>query len=257
MDSFFARGENVKLGKGALFLDIDGDGYEFIGNANSIAMSADVTTAELFSSTEEAGSIVDRTRTRIRYTVTPSINEYTLRNLQLFLAGELGTKNQSSNATDTFNISDVVQGRYYDVGARQITGVSVTKGSDALTEGTDYEVNGEFGVVHIFASAPGVADGDDLVVHFSTPAKAIKQVNIAVSGQITAKLLYLADDANNSANPAKDRLELWKVDIQPDGELNLISDDYGAFSLQMTVLGDSTNHPTQPYGTLDRIAAAF
>lgn len=254
--TFPARGENVKLGKGSLFLDLDGDGYEFVGNCNSIAIASDITTQELYSSTEKSGALLDRTTSRVRYTLTPSINEFTLTNLKLFLRAEPASKAQTADAVATANLTDIVQGRYYDLGARQITDFSLTKGSDTIAASGNYEVNLEFGVLHIFASAPDLADGDDLVAHFNRPAKTIQQLRIATAGQAVAKLLYLADDANNAANPAKDRLECWRVDVAPDGELNLISDDYGTFSLSMTLLTDSTNHPDDPYGTLDRINPA-
>jgi hypothetical protein len=256
MNSFPGRGENVKLGKGALFLDLDAKGYEFVGNCTSVAVASDITKQELYSSTEASGALLDSTTSRVKYTITPVISEFTLTNLKLFLKAQENDKPQTADTGDTFAITNAKLGRYYDVGKRQISGVTVSKGSVEVAASGNWEVNEEFGVVHLFANATDVDDDDDLVVNFESPELTIQQLRIATAGQAIAKLLYLADDANNAANPAKDRLECWRVDVAPDGELNLISDDYGSFSLSMTLLTDAANHPDEPYGTLDRINAA-
>jgi hypothetical protein len=94
-----------------------------------------------------------------------------------------------------------------------------------------------------------------LVVTFNKPELTITKLRIGTQSQQIARLVYLSDDANSAGNSSKDRLELWKVDVAPEGDLQLISDEYGAFTLTMAVLTDGANHPDDPYGTLDRIEA--
>lgn len=258
---FPARGSYVKLGKGSLLLDIYDDsgnlqGYNFVGNANSVSLSAEVEDVELFSSTEASGPLIDRAVLRTSYTLTVSLNEFTMKNLELFLKGESASKAQAIVSQETVNFLSVVQGRYYDVGYRQITDVVVMQGTDTMVEGVDYSLNSEFGVVSVIVGG-GIADGDDIAVTFAAPALTINQVRLSRKSSATAKLLYLADDANTQGTSAKDRLEVWKVDVAPDGELNLIGDDYGAFSLTMAILSDSENHPNDPFGTLDRVGASL
>jgi hypothetical protein len=259
---FPARGENVKLGKGSLLMALldandDENGFDFAGNATSVAISSEITTQELYSSTEKTGALIDRARTRVKYTLTVGgLNEFTLFNLKMFLAGTDNAKSQGSDASVDKTLTNVKVGKYYDLGARRITGVTAVNGSDPLVSGTDYELNAEFGIFRILPDSILVADDDDPVVSFSQPALTIDQVRIARSGANVCHLLYLADDANSQGDAAKDRLEVWRVDVAPDGEMNLISEDYGAFSLTMAILSDATNHPNDPYGTLDRIAAA-
>lgn len=258
---FPASGQNVKLGKGALMLALlDANevenGFDFNGNANSISLASDITQVEIYSSTEAAGALLDSARTRIGYTLTASFNEFTMKNLEYCLAGTRNTKSQMIQTAIAVPFADVVAGRYYDTGYRRITDVIVykTPGSTPLVSGTDYVLEADSGLVKIIDGG-AIVNGDDIAIEFDAPALTIDQIRIAKSGPKIAHLLYLADDANTGGVAAKDRLEIWRVDVAPEGELQFISDDYGAFSLSMKVLTDSENHPDDPYGTLDRIVA--
>ena len=258
---FPANSGNVKLGKGSLLLalwDANGNtnGFDFSGNANSIELTAEPTNVEIFSSSQAAAPLLDRARTRISYTLTGSFNEFTMRNLEYFLAGERNTKTQNIGAAIPITFTDIVAGRYYQLGARQVTGVVAVKvpGSQVLVLGTDYTLNAEFGIIRFLDSAD-LSDDDDVLVEFDNPALSIDQIRVAQAGTKYAHLLYLSDDANTQGNSAKDRLEVWKVDVSPEGGLQFIGDEYGSFSLTMGVLDDSENHADDPFGTLDRVAA--
>lgn len=255
---FPARGENVKLGKGSLLLDLndtngDPTGLQFLGNATSVALTWDITQTELYSSTERSAGLVDRARTRAGLTVSAQLSEYTATNLKLhMLASETG-RTQNTATAATVNLADVSPGRYYELGYRRVTNVSVMNGSGpALVLDQDYELNAEFGVIHVLAGG-SVLEGDDLVVECDVPALEFTRLRVGTESQQIARLLYLADDANSAGAASKDRLELWRVDVAPDGELQLISDDYGSFTLTMAVLNDGANHPSEPYGTLERV----
>jgi hypothetical protein len=258
---FPANGENVKLGKGALMLDLYDEnsaptGLQFVGNATAIGLSTTIKNAELFSSTDAAAGLVARDRTSIAYEVTATLSEYTLNNLQLFLLGEQADAVQVGEAGEKI-LDGVMIGRYYELGARRVTDVVVNKGSgsDVMVSGTDYDVNSEYGVVFI-RTGGSLADEDYVRVSFTKPALTIKTIKIGkASGQL-ARLVYMADDANSKSKVSKDRLEIWKVDVAPNGELNLIGTDYGSFQLSMPVLDDGANHPDEPYGHLERAVAA-
>jgi hypothetical protein len=254
---FPARGENVKLGKGSLLLDLnDDDGVpqhlEFVGNATGVSLNWDITQVELYSSTERTAGLVDRARTRAGLTMSAVLNEFTLTNLRLHLLGEEATSNQSSGTSATANLNNVKLDHYYEIGSRQVTNVVVNDGSNNLTVDVDYELNSEFGVIHPLTGG-AIDEGDDLLVTFDKPALAFTSVRLGKKSQQIARVVYLADDANSAGAASKDRLELWKVDVAPDGELQLISDEYGSFTLTMAVLTDGANHPSEPYGTMTRV----
>lgn len=257
-----ADGTKVKLGKGSLLLDTltsggAHTGFDFMGNATSLTLSAEVTKAQLFSSTQQAAPLIAEAVTRIAYTLTVTLNEYNLNNLKKFLLGEDNVKTQAVGVNQTANFSgeQVVPGRYLDIGARQVTNVTVTRdGTDVLVADTDYILYSEFGLVKLIDGGAVVA-GDSISIEYDRPALTIDQVRIAKDSAPIVHLLYLADDANQDADGARDRLEIWRASCAPEGELNLISDEYGSFQLTMSVLSDASNHPNDPFGTLDRVRA--
>lgn len=257
-----ADGTKVKLGKGSLLLDTltsggAHTGFDFMGNATALTLAADVTKAQLFSSTQRSAPLIAEAVTRIAYTLTVTLSEFSLGNLRKFLLGESNAKNQAVavGTTANFTGAQVVPGRYLDVGSRQITNVVVTRdGTDILVADTDYILYSEFGLIKLIDGGAVIA-GDDIEVEFDRPALVIDQVRIAKESSPVCHLLYLADDANQDADGARDRLEIWRVSCSPEGEMNVISDEYGNFQLTMSVLSDAANHPNDPFGTLDRIRA--
>lgn len=257
---FPADGKKVKLGKGSLLLDqltTAGvkQGFEFVGNCTALTLSADVTTAELFSSTQASAPLVARAPTRTAYTITATLSEYTLANLRKFLLAEQSSKQQQSLQNNQAFINGVKQGRYYDIGARQITNVQVSVGSQLKVLNEDYTLNAEFGIIRPLVGG-SIPDDSMIVVDFTQPALTIDQLRIAQVAAPVCHLLYLSDDANQDGDAARDRLEIWRVNVAPEGELNLISDEYGSYQLTMAVLSDGENHPADPFGTLDRVRAA-
>lgn len=257
-----ANGQTAKLGKGSILLDTltaagAKTGFEFMDNAISLSISADVTKAELFSSTERSAPKIAEAVVRTAYTLVATLTAYTLNNLKKFLLGTSNVKNQAVGVSQTasFTGAEVVQGRYLDVGSRRITNVGLTRdNTDAMVEGDDYSVLAEFGLIKILEGG-AIQDGDDVDVEFDRPALVIDQVRIAREAASVCHLLYLADDANTDGVAAQDRLEIWRVSVAPEGEMNFISDEFGNFQLSMGVLSDAANHPNDPFGTLDRVRA--
>jgi len=253
---FPARGQNVKLGKGSLLLDYFNEngqptGLDFVGNMTGFSLTWDITQVEKYSSTERTGGLVARDRTRAGLTASAQCDEWTERNLRSYFLASAGSSDQELGTNQTANVNDVVVGRYYELGARRVTDVTVMNGSFEMTLNEDYELNAEFGILRPLPGG-GISDGDDLVVSFDKPALEITKLQLGTQSQQIARLLYLADDANSAGAAAKDRLEIWRVDVAPDGEVQLIGDDYGNFTLSMAVLVDAT-HPGEPYGKLERI----
>lgn len=259
---FPSEAGNVKLGKGSLLLDRLTDagvstGFSFVGDVSSLTLSAEKQEAEIYSSSQATAPLLKKATTRLAFNLSATLHEYTKENLQSFLLAEEAAKTQTLNnsASVTIAAASVFAGRIYDTGARRITNVVVTQdGTDVLTVDTDYIVYSEFGVVHLLTTG-AARDGVETVIEFDQPALEITQLRLLQQASPVVHLLFLADDANTDGAGSKDRLECWKCAIAPEGDLNLISDDFGSFQLSMSVQSDATNHPNDPYGTLDRIAA--
>lgn len=252
-----ARGEYVKLGKGSLLLDLlgpDGNplGLNFMGNASSVEFGSEPTQVELYSSTQASAGLVAKDVVRTAYTLTVSLNEYTLQNLELFLLGDQVTRTQAQATQQSKNIDGAVPGGYYELDARRVADVIVMAGTTELVAGTDYDINSEHGSLYVRPGSEIVTAATNLTVLFAAPELTVDQIRLGTVGTHTGRVLFLGNDVNQTRRPSRDRLELWKVDIAPNGALQLIGEDYGSFTLAMGVLSDEA-HPDSPYGILERV----
>jgi hypothetical protein len=257
--SFHANGENLKLGRGALFLAPWSGSTPpnsaalgtFVGNITSLEQSSENETREKYSSTEQSSPLLDSRVIRQKYSFVASLDEHTLLNMKLFMSGDATTVAQALSTVGTKTLTDVTVGDTYYVGARNITSVVVLEGTTAKTLNTDYLLDATLGLVTILGGS--IITGDDLVVNFDNPAATINKIRGGTVVSPTYKLTFQADDANADGNAANDRLTVWKVSVNADGAYPLVSDDYAAFGLRFEVLSDSANHPTEPFFILERV----
>ena len=255
-----ADGKQVKLGKGSLLLaPYTSEGLagplEFVGNVSALTLSAAITKAQLFSSTQSSAPLLAEAVTRTGYSITATLNEFRLANLKKFLLGQDNLKTQGAAAgqAKVFAANEVKAGGYLDLGVRRPTAVVVTReGTDVMVLGTDYTIIQEFGLIKLLTTG-GIQDGDEVEVEYTQPALEIDQIRIAKEGSPQCRLLYLSDDANVDGNSSKDRLEIWRVSVAPEGDLNLISDEYASFQLSLAVVSDGEGHPDDPFGNLERV----
>jgi hypothetical protein len=257
--SFSANGENLKLGRGALFLAPWSSGTapgaadfgKFVGNVTTLELTSTNETREKYSASEQSSPLIDRRVIRQAYELVAACDEHTMDNIKLFMSGDRTTVSQSSGTAATFALDNVIVGNTYYIGARNVTSVVVKEGATTLTAGTDYSVDAALGLVTILGG--GVADLDDLEVTFNKPAATIQKVRGGTTVSPTYKLVYQSDDANTDGNAAQDRLTVWKVSVAADGGYSFVGDDYSSFSLRFSVLSDSANHASEPFFVLERV----
>lgn len=258
--SFSANGENLKLGRGALFLAPWSGSTPpaasalgtFVGNITSLEQTSENESREKYSSTEQSSPLLDSRVIRQKYAFAASFDEHTMLNLKLFMSGDQTSVAQSLSTTGTITLTDVTVGDTYYIGARNVTNVVVLEGSVAKVLNTDYLLDATLGLITVLGTGT-VIDGDDLVVNFDQPAATIQKIRGGTTVSPTYKLTFQADDANAEGNSAQDRLTVWKVSVNADGAYPLISDDYASFGLRFDVLSDSANHPTEPFFILERV----
>ena len=49
-------------------------------------------------------------------------------------------------------------------------------------------------------------------------------------------------------------LEIWHVNLTPNGDVGLITEEWGSFTIEMTVLADRVNHPDEPFFKMTDVA---
>jgi len=78
---------------------------------------------------------------------------------------------------------------------------------------------------------------------YKTIVGSQSQVAGAVLPQILGRLRFVPDPTDGQ----KLGVEAWRVNLYPAGQLGLIADDYGNWTLDGELLDDTANHPLSPY----------
>lgn len=249
-----ANGDNLLLGRGSVLLDRFNNGVatglRFLGNAEAVSRSMEDDTLEFRSSTQALRPIIKEvTRERtIEYLLT--LNEYQMENLALALMGDLVASSLTAATDAEIEFAAVKQGHYYDLGRRSVTAVAVE--DDTTPTPVDFDVTDDYtvdaarGLLYI---VPGgaITDGTNLVVTFNAAAGALQQLRGGIRTSIEGRFQFWSDNASGPNY----RVEAHKVSITPEGELGLITDEFGNFQLRLKVLDDSANHPDAPLDTIE------
>jgi hypothetical protein len=254
--------DNLYLGKGALYCDVlDANGArtgEFhLGNVTSGVITQSDEEKELYSSMSATSPLLKKTLNRRTVELTLTGNEFSPENMKLiFMGTEISVTQAAGTVTDEEFATNVVPGRWYEVGKRQISNVSLKdQANAALTVTTDYLVDAERGRIYVVPGG-GIANGDDLKWSGSHNALANATALPAIAGgTVTVHTCFLRFVGDPAAGPAME-VEVWKASVSRDGGINLIGDDWGTFSLKAKVEDDAANHPTAPYYRVIRPIAA-
>lgn len=254
---FPAVGQNLKLGRGSLLLaPHDGttaeEGLILMGNIPSLELTWEVETREKYSSTQASSPLLDQAVIRQTLTVTAQCDEHTKENLKRFFFGTEAAADQTLSTTGTKTVTDLVTERAYDLGKRSVSNVAITKGSTPLVANTDYTLYASQGMV-VFHDTALISDGDDVTANFDCAAVSIDHIRIGRVAQQFAKLVYIADDANQAGSASDDRYVFHKTQVTPDGAYQLVSDDYTSFNLAFKVLADNTQ-TNDPLGRIERLS---
>lgn len=254
---FPANGDNLVLGRGSLLLDrLEGGlptGLRFMGTAEAVARSLEDEKIEFRSSTQAGRPVIKEVTQERTIEVLATLNEYQFENLALSFMGDLVTVAQAGATGATIVFEGVKQGRYYDVGQRALSAVSVTdNGSTPVTYDLtdDYTVDAARGLIYI---VPGgdIADDSEIEITFTSAAGSIRRIRGGTRTSIEARLQFISDNASGP----NWRYEAWRVSITPEGELGFVTDEFGNFQLRMKVLDDSINHPNEPLDLLEQFTA--
>lgn len=132
---------------------------------------------------------------------------------------------------------DFVTGEIYEI--------VVKPASSAYVEGVDYLIDAtqlRGGIIPI-PDTSNIPDGDKVFVSYTVPEKKYPKVMGGTAKKIEGDLLFIGDPTHGRPYT----LEIWHVSLSPTGDIGLISEDWANFTLEMTVLADRVNHPTEPF----------
>jgi hypothetical protein len=225
---------NYVLGAGRLFFDplVNGayEGERYLGQSPGFSLSVDAERVQLFSSDGPTAEKLEDVVTQINRSASITLDEVSLENLELFLAGATSAASQSSGTVTNENINNgvgVKQGRWYQLGvttsfpagARSISAVVIKNAvPETITASGNYELDLTLGRIYI---VPGgaIANGTVLTADYTRAAVNWSQVASGDLASRQGRLRYI-EDATRGAN--RDYY-MPKVDLAPSGEFSIKS----------------------------------
>lgn len=225
-------------GQGIVMLakrDVNGNpmGFTPIGNVSDLKISVSVSTIEHKESQTGQRAIDLRLTTETKSALSMTVENFIAANLADALRGTdtLVAAGAATAETITCYLGKIVSLKHI-----QVSAVVVKNGAATLVAGTDYTVNTEAGSIKFAPTIGTVADGDELTVAYSFAQQ--QQIDALTEG---AKELYMRFEGLNTAEgnvPVV--VEVFKFLTDPLKELSLISDTIQQFTLEGSVLADST-----------------
>lgn len=256
---FQADGTRLVCGRGAVTYDRTTSsgvktGAAFLGNVELLELVGSVEYADKRGFVDSSNPLLARVETSRTLEVNLTLGEYKRFNLALALFGvdSAFTQTAAPVVGESLVLASPgsLQGRVYYTAKRNITAVTLKDDGVAVTNSAaNYVVDAQSGAIYI---TPGgtVADGSALTVDY-TPTAAIASdgldlVTLGNASTINGELRFVGDPLNGKVQ----ELTLWKVQISPAGAVGFITEEFAAYPLKGTVLADSVNHPSAPYGQL-------
>jgi hypothetical protein len=225
------------------------NGLRFVGNVTELRLTTTDELREKYSSSEASSPLLKRVVSRRTVEFTAVLDEFTMENLSLAMMGTAPSSAvQANTAVTDDDLGEVQQGRYYDLGNRNIASfvLEETGTSDAFTVGDDYTVDLVTGLLYIVPGG-GIADGTEVQ---ATYTRATETTITTIEGGAASTIeAYLHFESDNATGPNY-RLKSERVSITPDGDLGFISDDFGNFTIRLA----AQKTPNAPLYVLEQVS---
>ncbi len=244
------------LGKGSILFDrfdTSGNltGYMPFGNATKLELAHKDERATLFQSLNKSASLI-ATGLKKR-TVSVSIVGTDFRSDMMAVAMMSGGKTTLATAVAVVTAEVLAPagvskaGKYYALLNRNVDNVTtppvLTNNAVTLVAGTDYIVVDPIEGLIYFPTTTTADSAHSVTATYYTLLGSQDQVAGATEPQVEGRLRFVPDPTDGQ----KIGLEAWKVNLYPSGQVGLIADDYGNWTLDGEVLDDTANHPLSPY----------
>lgn len=244
------------LGKGSILFDrFDASGlltgYMPFGNCTKFELSHKDERANLFQSLNKSASLIATGLKKRTVSVSIVGTDFRSDMIALSLMSSGKTTLTTAVATITAEVlalaSATLPGHYFALLNRNVDNVTtppvLTCNSVTLVAGTDYIVVDPIEGLIYFPTTTGATAGHQVTATYHTLVGSQDQVAGAVVPQVEGRLRFVPDPTDGQ----KIGVEAWRVNLYPAGQMGLIADDYGNWTLDGEVLDDTSNHPLSPY----------
>jgi hypothetical protein len=246
------------LGKGSILLDrfdpTSGlpTGLQHLGNCTKFELDLKDDIAELYQSINKNVTLIATAVKKRQPKISITGTDFS--SVHIAIAQMSAGKTSVATAAATFTAEALISaaqapnaiGRYFRLLNRNVDNVTtppvLTSNSAMLTVGTDYIVADPIqGLIYIPAGS--TISTHAVTATYNTLVGSNDHVAGATVPFVQGHILFVPDPVDGQ----KIGCDIWRVNLNPNGNLGLIADDYGNWSLDGNILDDTANHPTAPF----------
>jgi hypothetical protein len=244
------------LGKGSILIDrLDASGnptgFMPIGNATKFELDLKDDRAELYSSMNKTVTLIATALKKRQPTLSITGTDFRDDVATLFLMSDaktlVSTTASSISAEPLAGASVTKKGKYFETVHRNLdptpANIVVNQASSALVAGTDYIVADPVEGLIYFPASGAVDDTAAVTIDYKTLVGSFSQIAGGTVPVQQARLRFVPDPTDGQ----KIGVEVWRVNLSPNGQIGFIADDYGNWTLDGFILDDAVNHPNAPY----------
>ena len=246
------------LGKGSILLDqFDVNGnptgvFKHLGNATKFELDLKDDIAELYQSLNKSVTLIATALKKRQPKISITGTDFSSDHIAIAQMSSGMTTLTTTAATVTGEVlisaaqAPNAIGRYFRTANFNVDGTGtppvLTSNSVTLSSGTDYLLlDAEQGIFYIPAGSTIASHAVTITYH--TLVGSQDQVAGATVPFITGHILFSPDPVDGQ----KIGCDIWRVNLNPNGQIGLIADDYGNWSLDGNILDDTANHPSAPF----------
>lgn len=247
------------LGKGSILFDrsdpITGlpQGLIHLGNCTKFELDLKDDIAELYQSINKNVTLIATAVKKRQPKITITGTDFSADHIAL--AQMSGGKTALTTTATTFTAETLITaaqaptaiGRYFQTANRNVdpTGTApvLTYNAAPLTAGTDYVLVDPVQGLFYIPVGSSVTASHAVTITYHTLVGEIDQVAGATVPFVKGHILFSPDPVDGQ----KIGCDIWKVNLNPNGQFGLIADDYGNWTLDGNILDDTANHPTAPF----------
>lgn len=248
--------DNLYLGAGDVYFDRfddngDSTGFRHLGAVDALTITHSVDKLTKKNPMDGARGTYKEVITGSQAELSMTMTEFDNDNLALAMLGAVSNFLQSSatltDNTTVVNGGDAIElGKWYDLGRLGMTAVSFKQGVTVLTNVTDYTFVAETGMVKFLTTGTATAVATKITATVpAITAGQRKQIHGLAVGEILGTLRFVG--ASNQAAGPRQMLDVWRVNLAPDGELPFLSEEFATFNLKGVVQTDTSKPAGQEF----------
>jgi hypothetical protein len=246
------------LGKGSILLDLFDPtsglptGFQHLGNCTKFEIDIKDDLAELYQSITHTPSLIATAVKKRQPKVTIEGTDFNSKHIAIaqMAPGKTALATTATTFTSEVLITAVqapnAAGRFFRAANLNTDPTAVppvlTSNAVTLVAGTDYELMDPIKSIYYIPIGTSIAS-HAVTLTYNTLAGSFDQVAAGTVAFQTGHLLFAPDPVDGQ----KIGCDIWHCNLNPNGQIGLIADDYGKWQLDGNILDDTANHPASPY----------